>query len=57
MKNNRRYDLIKKCILIEAIIKKIYINYFHYKNIEECSNYMTKKYSKNEELKINNNLE
>ena len=37
------YDII----LIEAIIEKIYINYFHYKNIEECFNYIVKKNSTN----------
>ena len=37
------YDII----LIEAIIEKNYINYFHYKNIEECYNYVAKKNSIN----------
>ena len=31
-------------ILIEAIIDKKYINYFHYKNIKECLNYIKEKY-------------
>ena len=31
-------------ILIEAIIEKNYINYFHYKNIKECFNYLRKQY-------------
>ena len=34
------YDII----LIEYIIEKNYINYFHYKNVEECFNYIVKKY-------------
>ena len=37
------YDII----LIEAIIENNYINYFHYKNIEECYNYTIRKYSIN----------
>ena len=31
-------------ILIEAIIEKNYINYFHYINIKECLYYLRKKY-------------
>ena len=30
-------------ILIEIIIEKNYLNYFHYKNIEECFNYLNAK--------------
>ena len=43
------YDII----LIEAFIEKNYLNYFHFKNIENCFNYLVKKYSLNF---INGNL-
>ena len=46
--------------LIQAIVDKNYINYFHYKNIEHCFNYLIKKYSINsinDELNFHNDLE
>ena len=43
--------------LIEAIIEKVYINYFHYKNIEECYKYLIKYYSINEKLNIKNDTD
>ena len=49
------YDIL----LIEAIIEKNYKNYFHYKNIEECFNYVIKKYpinNINEKLNIKNDI-
>ena len=37
-------DYISDIELITKIIEKNYINYFHYKNIEKCYNYMINKY-------------
>ena len=46
-------DYTNDILLIESIIEKNYNNYFHYKNIEECYNYIKIKYGmeKNEEKK------
>ena len=41
------FNYTSDIILIEAIIEKNYINYFHYINIEECFYYVIKKYSIN----------
>ena len=35
-------DYTNDIILIEAIIEKNYINYFHYKNVQKCFNYVKK---------------
>ena len=58
----RPIDYTYDIILIEAIIEKNYINYFHYINIEECFYYIIEKYCINKKLnlsseKIGNNLE
>ena len=42
------YDII----LIEAIIEKNYINYFHYINVEECFYYVLEKYCINAKLNL-----
>ena len=47
-------------LLIKAIIDKDYKNYFHYKNIEDCYNYLQKKIANNpisENLNNQNDLE
>ena len=45
-------------ILIEAILKQNYINYFHYINVKECFYYLRKKYrDKNDYITISYNIE
>ena len=45
------YDIL----LIESIIDKNYKNYFHYKNIEDCFNYLVRKYAINSISENSNN--
>ena len=50
-------DYINDILLIQKIIDKNYINYFHFQNIGECRNYIVQKYKYEEKSIIQNRKE